>query len=47
MENYNPDLVWYICEIISLLAIAGFLGLSAYISRAQILEESKQAPPQK
>lgn len=27
MDNYNPNYVWYICGVVSLLAIGGFLGL--------------------
>ncbi|MCK4543172.1 MAG: MFS transporter [Spirochaetales bacterium] len=27
LDNYDPNLVWYLCGIISALALAGFLGL--------------------
>ena len=27
MDNYDPNLVWKICGLISLLAVAGFTGL--------------------
>lgn len=40
MDNYNPNWVWYICGIISLLAMVGFLGLYTYTRRTQVLEES-------
>ncbi len=30
MDNYNPDYVWYICGVISVLAIFGFIILYLY-----------------
>jgi MFS family permease len=27
MDNYNPDLLWYICGVVSIFAVAGFLVL--------------------
>jgi MFS family permease len=41
LDNLNPNLVWYLGGIISLLAVIGFIGLHSQVSRRM---EHSQAP---
>ena len=44
MDNYDPNLVWKISGIISLLAVAGFIGLYLKTRRAAIFRNAAEKP---
>jgi MFS family permease len=37
MDNYDPNLLWYACGIIGMVAVMGFLGLHRALHTAPIL----------
>ena len=43
LDNYDPNLVWYLCGIISALAITGFIGLYFKTRKERAFALNKEA----
>jgi len=46
LDNYNPNLLWYLCGVLSAVAIAGFLILDGRTRKRLVVESVPEAEPE-